>query len=60
MQLALANLELDKIDEFEAALAAPEIDSNHRDALKLLADLNLKQGTTDAAQTSRRSSLAFG
>jgi len=53
LQLALANLRLERIEEFEIALGrALEIDPYHRDALKLLADLSLEHGSLkDAAQS---------
>ena len=52
VQLALVNLKLEQIEEFEVALSrALEIDPHHRDALKLLGDLNFQNNRLkDAAQ----------
>ena len=55
-RLAISLLSLERIPEFEAALAKSlELDANHRPALRLIADLNFRQGNfKDAAHTYHR------
>lgn len=53
VQLAMTNLKLNRIDEFETALArALDLNPHHREGLRLLADLNFQnERFKDAAHT---------